>query len=88
MPFSISLSPLVWLGMVAAILAGLLWIVDEIGDRREAKVVARYEARDAEIAAKAKQEAEDAEAARLPAARPGSLARLQKSWCRDCGGMQ
>jgi heme exporter protein D len=88
MPFSISLSPLVWLAMVAAILAGLLWVVDEIGDRREAKVNARWEQRDREVIEKARQEAEDAEAARLPAARPGSLARLLKDWCRDCGGAQ
>lgn len=38
----ISINPIVWLVVAGGILAGGLWLVDEIGDRREAKVHARY----------------------------------------------
>ena len=41
MPFRI-VSPLVWLGIIGAVLAGLFFIVDAIGDRREAQVRAEY----------------------------------------------
>lgn len=40
MPFSFS--PLLWLAVAGGILAGAAWLVDEIGDIREAKVHARY----------------------------------------------
>lgn len=84
----IRLMPIVW--TVAAVLgAGALWyVVDEIGDRREAQVNARWEARDREVSEKAKKDADDAEEARRAAERPGSFARLRADWCRDCGGAQ
>lgn len=44
MPFLMFLSPMAWLklGLVAAALVGLFWLVDEIGDRRELKVRAQF----------------------------------------------
>jgi hypothetical protein len=82
LPFRIM--PFVWTAAISASLIGLFWIVDEIGDRREAKVVARYVERDAEAAEKARRDADAAEDARLPAALPGSIARLRAQFCRDC----
>ena len=69
-----------------AVAVGLLWVIDEIGDRREQKVVARHvaeEAKKAEAIDKAAREAADA---RAPALLPGSVARLRADWCRNCGG--
>lgn len=40
MPFSFS--PVVWFVVASSVLLGGLWLIDEIGDRREAKVHARY----------------------------------------------
>ena len=42
MPFSFS--PAIYAGLALALLAGGVWLVDAIGDRREAKVHARYAA--------------------------------------------
>ncbi len=40
LPFSIA--PAVWAVIVSGVIIGGVWLVDEIGDRREAKVHARY----------------------------------------------
>ena len=40
LPFS--LTPIAWAIVALGVLAGGVWIIDEIGDRREAKVHARY----------------------------------------------
>lgn len=63
---------------------GLLWLVDEIGDRREAKVRAEFAAEERKKEKAVDEEVKSAADARLPAAAPGSVARLQKNWCRDC----
>ena len=42
MPFSFS--PAIYAGLALALFAGGVWLVDAIGDRREAKVHARYAA--------------------------------------------
>lgn len=62
----------------------VLWLVDEIGDRREAKVDARYAAIEKKRQEAVEVEAKAGEDARLPALLPGSVARLKKEWCRDC----
>lgn len=63
----------------------VLWLVDEIGDRREAKVDARYAAIEKKKQEAVESEAKAGEDARLPAFQPGSVARLKANWCRDCG---
>jgi len=40
--FGLSLSPLVYFGAIAAVIGGLWWAVDKIGDHREELVHARY----------------------------------------------
>ena len=40
LPFS--LTPIAWAIVAVSVLAGGVWLVDEIGDRREVKVHARY----------------------------------------------
>ena len=63
----------------------LLWLVDEIGDRREKKVRAEFAAIEKKKEAAVEVEAKAGEDARLPAFQPGSVARLKANWCRDCG---
>jgi len=69
-----------------AVLVGLLWVIDEIGDRREKKVTAVYQAEETKRLEAINKAAREAEDARAPAMAPGSLARLRAEWCRDCGG--
>ena len=83
MPFSFS--PAIYAGLALALFAGGVWLVDAIGDRREAKVHAYYEAIELKKREAISEEAKAGEDARLPAFQPGSVARLKANWCRDCG---
>ena len=69
-----------------AIAVGLLWVIDEIGDRREKKVTAAYQAEETKRLEAINTSAKEAENARIPAMAPGSVARLRTDWCRNCGG--
>jgi len=88
MIFPFRIMPFVWTVLISGGLIGVLWGIDEIGDRREAKV--RQElAKQREAEKEAERQAaaragEEAEAARRTALQPGSLARLRAGWCRDC----
>lgn len=72
----ISFLPVLWLVVIGTVVGGAYWLVDEIGDRREAKVRTEY----AEAARKKNIEignlnsAEDAVAALVEAALAGKTA--------------
>ena len=74
-----------WVLGALGLFAAAWWIVDEIGDRREAKVHAHYAAIELKKKEAIDVEAKAGEDARLPAFQPGSVARLKANWCRDCG---
>jgi hypothetical protein len=82
LPFRIM--PFVWTAVTSAGLMGVWFLVDEIGDRREAKVRAEYAEAQREADEEADRQGEEAEEARRPAALPGSVKRLHEMWCRDC----
>ena len=81
MPIALIIRLVCW----GAVAAGVLLIVDEIGDRREKKVDAKYAEIERKKEEAVKKSADEAEAAREPAFAPGSLARLKANWCRNCG---
>jgi hypothetical protein len=68
----------------AAIAAGLFWIVDEIGDRREAKVYRRINQaiENVNVKIRASNSLEDKVAALAEAAREKALAEVQPSECK------
>ena len=73
-----------WVLGALGFMAVVWWGVDAIGDRREAKVHAHYAAIELKKKEAVEVEAKAGEDARLPALRPGSVARLRADWCRDC----
>ena len=82
--FPFRIMPFVWTALISAGLVGLWWAVDEIGDRREAKVRAEYAEAVAAAQDQARKDADAAVEARLPAALPGAALRLRQHWCSNC----
>lgn len=82
--FGLSISPAIGLAAFLAFAAAGYWIVDTIGDIREANVRAEWAEVDRQKAEAIEKAAAEAVAARTAAQLPGALKRLQTNWCRDC----